>query len=425
MKVECVEEGSCKRHLDVEIPAARVAEAFEQEVDRYRRSLKLPGFRKGKIPKELVKTRFRSEILNRVVRDLLPQALDRALVEKGLHPIDEPTLDKIDAKENQPLRFRASFEVMPKVEVTNWEGLEVVETTTPVTDEEVEKHLEALRERAARFDPVEDRGVKDGDFVMGSIEERRVDGGPPSRQDGAVIEVGTTAYHPALHETLQGAKAGDTVRFQVGFPPDHADRDKAGKTFDVTVEIKEVKEKVLPELDDEFAKDLGEFTTLDELEKHVREQLEAEARLADERRLRDQILGRLIEANPFEVPQSLLEHEMDHRVETLVESFTERGLDPEGSGIDWHDVRERQREPAMQSVKATILLDRLTEQRGLREEEKDVQEEIERIAASVKKNLEVVRAQLMKEGGVERLRRRLRREKAFDLLRESARIKRG
>lgn len=425
MKVECVEEGLCKRHLDIEIPPQSVTKAFDDEVEQYRRTLKLKGFRKGKLPKELVRTRFRAEILNQVVQEILPKALQQALKEQGLSPIGEPELSNLEVDVDKPLKFRASIEIMPQIEVEKWKGLEAVEQKTDVSDEEIEKHLETLRERAARFDPVEDRGARDGDFIIGSILEQPEGGGPENRQDGALIEVGTSAYHPTLDEKLQDAKSGDKLNFRVTFPADHPDKDKADKTYDVTVDVTEIKEKVLPKLDDELAKDLGEFGTLEELKKHVRDQAEAEARFNDEQHLRGQLLEKLIEANTVEAPPSLVEHEMDRRVEELARSFTDRGLDPSGSGIDWRDVREKQRESSEQSVKATMLMDRLAEQDNLQETEEEVDQEIERIASSVKKTTDVVRAQLMKEGGLERIRRRIKRDKAFDLIRENARLQRS
>jgi trigger factor len=425
LKVECVEEGLSKRHLDIELPAEQVSEAYEKQVRHLSQTIKIPGFRKGKIPKDMVRTRFRSDILNHVAQDLVPDALERALNEKGLNPIGEPEIGKLDIDADKPLRFRASFDVMPRIEVGNFRGLEVTERQTEVGEDEIDKRLESLRERAARFDPVEGRGVRDGDFVMGSVQEQPTAGGPPQRQDGAVIEVGTGAYHPTLDEKLQDAHTGDTVSFQATFPPDHRDREKAGKTYDVSIEVKEIKEKVLPVLDDELAKDLGEFENFEEVKKHVREQAEVEAKAADEQHLRSQLLEKLIEANPFDAPESLIEHELDRRVEELARSFIDRGLDPGGSGIDWRDVRDKQRDSAKESVKATILLDQIIEQEAVKETEEEVDEEVERIAKGVEKRPEVVRAQLMKEGGLDRLRRRIKRDKAFDLLRQSARIQRG
>ena len=197
MKAECTEEGLSKRRLDVEIPAETVTEAFEKEVSRFGRSLKLPGFRKGKIPKDLVKTRFRTEILDEVLRDLLPQVLQQALNQHALHPIGDPKVHDLKIEIGQPLSFKASFEILPKIEVKNYKGLKVTERSADVKDEEIETRLQALRERAARFDPVAGRGARDGDYVAGTLIEKAADGkGPANKQEGVLIEVGADIYHP-------------------------------------------------------------------------------------------------------------------------------------------------------------------------------------------------------------------------------------
>ena len=288
------------------------------------------------------------------------------------------------------------------------------------------KRLDSLRERAARFDPVEGRGAKDGDFVTGTLHETAADGkGPTKKQEGVTIEVGTDIYLPDLHEKLQAAKSGDSVSFEAVFPKDHADPGRAGKKLAVRFDQMEVKAKILPNLDDEFAKDLGDFESLKELRNQVRKQAEEEAKHHADQYLRNQLLEKLLEANPVEPPQALIEHELDQRVEEMARSVINRGIDPSQANVDWRGLREGQRESVTRSVGATILLDRIVTQEGLQETEEAVNQEIERGAASVKKSPEAVRAQLMKDGGLERLKQRLRREFAVDLLRENARIKGG
>ena len=426
MKVECTEESLSRRRLDVEVPAETLSEAFEQEAARFSRTLKLPGFRKGKIPKNLVTTRFRSEILNQVLQDLLPQVLHQALNQHALNPVGDPKIEDLKAELGKPLQFKATVEVMPEIEVKKFKGLKVTAKSADVSDEEIEKRLDSLRERAARFDPVEGRGAKDGDFVTGTLHETAADGkGPTKKQEGVTIEVGTDIYLPDLHEKLQAAKSGDSVSFEAVFPKDHADPGRAGKKLAVRFDQMEVKAKILPNLDDEFAKDLGDFESLKELRDQVRKQAEEEAKHHADQELRNQLLEKLLEANPVEPPQALIEHELDQRVEEMARSVINRGIDPSQANVDWRGLREGQRESVTRSVGATILLDRIVTQEGLQETEEAVNQEIERGAASVKKSPEAVRAQLMKDGSLERLKQRLRRELAVDLLRENARIKGG
>ena len=234
-----------------------------------------------------------------------------------------------------------------------------------------------------------------------------------------------TSTTPSLHEKLRGAKSGESVTADVVFPDDHPEPKRAGKAFSVQMEKIEVKEKVLPALDDELAKDLGQFENLAELRDQVRQQAEAETRQEADQDLRNHLLEKLLEANPFEAPETLVEHELDQRIEEMAGSLVDRGVDPARAKIDWRELREGQRDAAARSVGATILLDRIVEQENLKETEGAIEKEIQRGASAIKKSPQVVRAQLMKEGGLERLKRRLRRELAVDLLRENARIKMG
>lgn len=423
MKVDYVEEGLSRRHLDVEVPADAVAEAFEQKASHFSRRLKLPGFRKGKIPKELVKSRFRSEILNEVVQDLVPRALERALDQRSLTPLDHPHIGKVAVELGKPLQFRASFEVMPQIEPRDYKGVAATERKPSVGEEEIQKRLESLRERAARYDPVEGRSARDGDYVLGTLHEQPASGpGPARKRESFVLELGSSVYHPALHEKLQGARPGDTLAFEASFPADHPDPRRAGKKLAVRFEVKEIKEKILPPLDDELAKELGELASLAELRDQVRKQAEADARREAQQELRQQLLDKVLEANRFEPPEALVELELDRRIEEVARSLIERGIDPERSGVDWRALREGQRESAARAVRISILLDRISEREGLRESEEELGREIERVATELKRSPEAVRAQMMKEGDLARLRGRLRREKAVDFIKQNARI---
>ena len=206
MKIEYLEEGSSLRHLDIELPADALAEEFEKGVGKLSRTIRLPGFRKGKIPKDVIRARFRGDVLKEAVSDLVPHALGEALKERNLYPLDDPRISKLESELGKPLRFRASFEVMPDIEVRVYEGLEVEAPKTEVTDEQVAAGVEALREQQARFDPIEGRGAQDGDFVMGDLTERPEGGGKAEKHEGVTIEVGSGSYHPALHEALPGGQ---------------------------------------------------------------------------------------------------------------------------------------------------------------------------------------------------------------------------
>jgi len=426
MKIDYVEEGSCRRHLDFEIPPETVADAFEQRAAQLGRQLKLPGFRKGKIPKELVKSRFRSEILNDVAHALVERALGSALQERALTPLDDPAIDKLEVDLGHPLRFRASFEVLPAIEPRDYKDLPAKERPITVEETKIEERLESLRQRAARFDPVSDRGARTGDYVLGRLQENPQDGkGPARTQEGVFVELGPDVEYPGLAERLQGARTGEAVTFEASFPADHPDQGRAGKAFAVRFQVQELKEKFLPPFDDDLAKELGEFDSLAELKEQVRTTLGEEAKKEAERDLRQQLLERLLERNPVDPPQALVENELDRRIEDLVRQLIGRGVDPQKTGFDWRGFREGQRGSAAATVRASLLLARIAEREGLRESEEEIGREIERVAAEIGRSAESVRAQLLKDGGLERLRARLRRDKAIDFLRQNARIERG
>jgi trigger factor len=422
LKVDTVEEGSSLRHLDIELSAEDLEAEFEKEVVRLSRSLRLPGFRKGKIPKDVVRARFRSDVLSHAVQDLVPHALGEALKERNLYPLDDPRISKLESELGKPLKFRASFEVMPEIDVRDYKALEVETPSTQVTDEQVQKGVDALREQNARFDPIEGRGAQDHDFVMGDLVERPAGGGKAEKHEGVTIEVGSGSYHPSLHEQLQGAKPGDVLRFTASFPADHGNPARAGKSFESELHLLELKEKVLPAADDELAKDLGNYETLAELEADLRKRAEERARHEDEQELRRRLLSKLVAANPFDSPTSLVEMELDSRLEAAARDLYQRGIDPNAAGIDWQGVRRNEREGAIEAVKSSLLLQKIAEKEGLTVSEEELSAEIDRFAAALEKSASAVRAQMAKDGALERVRGRLGREKAVDFIKQHAKL---
>jgi len=423
LKVDYAEEGSALRHLDFELPAEDLNDEFEKGVVKLRKSVKLPGFRKGKIPKDVIRSRFHSDVLEQAVRDLLNKAVHDALEERELYPLGDPQISNLEPKLGEPLKFRASFEVMPDVHAKDYEGLEVTEQKTAVTEEQIDNGIEHLREQNARFDPIEGRGARDHDFVMGELVETPSGGGADQRHEGVSFEVGSEAYHETLHEKLQGAEAGAAVSFSVSFPVEHGDPERAGKSFDVVFEVKELKQKVLPDADDEFAKDMGDYDTLDEVRAALRSQAEERARRDDEQHLRSQLLEKVIASNTFDAPASLVELELDGRVEAAARDLHHRGIDPRQEGIDWSKVRDEQRASAENAVKATLLLDSIVKQEKLEETEDELSVEVEKASKVLEKSVEATRAQMMKDGTLERIRGRLRRDKAVDFMKLRAKLK--
>ena len=422
MKVDYVEEGSSLRHMDIELPADDLHEEFEKGVRSLSRSVKLPGFRKGKIPKDVIRQRFRSNVLEQAIQDLVPKAVNEALRERELYPIDDPRISNLESNLGEPLRFRATFEVIPGIEVRDYKGIEATAQKTTVTDEQIEAGIEHLREQNARFDPIEGRGAQDHDIVLGDLVETPSGGGAEKRHEDVSIEVGTEAYHKSLHEMLQGAEPGAQITFTAVFDADGGDPERAGKSFDVTFDVKELKKKVLPDADDELAKDIGSFDTLDEIKAEFRSQAEKRAEREDEQHLRAQLIQKLIDANAFDPPETLTEREIDSRLEAAARDLYQKGVDPTKAGIDWNAVRTEQRASAEAAVKATLLLDGLARQESIEVTEEEVSAELEKASEALEKSPEALRAQMMKDGSLERLTGRLRREKAVDFIKQHAKL---
>jgi len=409
--------------MDIELAADELNDEFEKGVRSLSRSVKLRGFRKGKIPKDVIRQRFRSDVLEQAVQDLVPKAVNEALKERELYPIDDPRVSNLESKLGEPLRFRATFEVIPSIEVRDYKDIEATEQKTIVTDEQIEAGIEHLREQNARFDPIEGRGAQDHDIVLGDLVETPSGGGAEKRHQDVSIEVGSEAYHKSLHEMLQGAEPGAEITFTATFDADGGDAERAGKSFDVTFHVKELKEKVLPDADDELAKDMGSFDTLDEVKAEFRSQAEKRAEREDEQHLRTQLIQKLIDKNAFDPPETLTEREIDSRLEAAARDLYQKGVDPTKAGIDWNAVRAEQRAASEAAVRATLLLDRLAHQESIEVTEEEVSAELQKASEVLEKSPEALRAQMMKDGSLEQLIGRLRREKAVDFIKQHAKLK--
>src|ERR1700678_1279988 len=273
-------EATCKRELELEIPAENVTKATEKVARDLARVARVPGFRPGKAPVTLIRRRFAEDIQGEVLQSLVPEYIEKALEEKKLIPITRPSVDKVDFKEGEPLRFRAVFEVLPEFELGDYKNLAIHVDAIETGDAQVDKVIEDMRERAATFVPVEGRAAKDGDYVLIKLSGIPVGGGEPVQADNILCHIGAEETLESFTENLRGASSGETKQFRSQYPDDYPDQKLAGKAYDYTVEVQAIKEKKLPELNDEFAvevaKEVGGVTTIAELRKKIQDNLEAE-----------------------------------------------------------------------------------------------------------------------------------------------------
>jgi trigger factor len=415
MKTEFVDVNETRKNVRVEIPSDVVDAEIDRHARDYSRKARLPGFRPGKAPARVVKQRFKEQILHDVAHDLIPQAVDEVLRDRGVEAVDTPDIRDVTVEEGRPLTFTASFDTVPPFEPGDYSTISLRRRTSHVGDEAVDQALQRLRERAARYEPVEGRGVDAGDTLTLDLERRDASGASDSHKD-VNVELGAPANPPGFDEQLLGMAHGATKTFSVHYPADYAVKELAGTDGSYTVTVKGIKRRKVPELDDELAKDLGSFETLDALRARVREDLEHEARHAAEREVRGELMKQLAARVPFEVPASLVERELDRRIEELAQRIAEQRINPNEAGIDWRAFRESQREPAREAVAAALVIDEVRRREQLDATEDEVEREVARYAERMGRTPAALRAELEKEQGLSRVRSGLRREKAIDFL---------
>jgi trigger factor len=433
MKTEFIDVSETQKNLVVEIDS-NVVDAEIDKVSRdYSKAARIPGFRPGKVPTKVVRQRFRDQILHDVAHGLIPRAVDEALRERGVEPVDTPDIKDVVVEEGQPLKFTASFETVPPIEPGDYASLTVHRRHPKVEDEAVEQALSQLRERGARYEPVEGRGIELGDSVLMDLvrtagkkteeplivipgQERSRPETETDKHDNVTVDIGAPANPPGFDEALIGVNTGDDKTFDVTYPADYTIKELAGTRVRYDVGVKAIRKRVVPELDDEFAKDLGEFDSLEALRARVRADLEHEAGHEAEREMRAELLKQLSSRVQFDVPASLLDREIDRRVEEFVRRLMEQQIDPMQTNINWEEFRERQREGAAESVRSALVLDEVARRENVTVADEEIEAEVNRYAERSGRSGAAVRARLEKEGGLGRLYTGLRREKTVAFL---------
>jgi trigger factor len=418
-------EQTCRRELELEIPAEEVRKAQEKVVRDFAKIARIPGFRPGKAPATLIRKRFSEDIQGEIMQTLAPQYLEKAITEQKLMPVTRPQVEDIRFTEGGPLKFRASFEVLPEFTLGEYKNLEVQVEDLEIGEAQLDRAIEEAREQAATFAPVEGRNAADGDYVMMRLTGTPAGGGAPVDADNIVCHVGAEETLEAFTENLRGAAAGESRRFDAKYPEDYPDPKLAGRSYTYTAEIRSIKEKRLAELNDEFAKDLaGEqgVQTLAQLREKVREKLEAAREQRKQAQTQDKIMEALVKSHDFPVPEALVEHQMDSRLEQAVRSLAAQGVDPRGVNVDWVALRRRQRERAVNDVKAELLLDHIAEAEKIEVSEEELTKEIEHIAGHSGESAEVLRARLTKQGALDTMKSKLRSNKTLEWLCGSARV---
>jgi len=414
-----------KREIQVEVPAAEVARQTDTLIQKYQKLARIPGFRRGHVPASVIKQRFSEDIKSEVVDALVPRFFRKEADKQGLIPVSQPRVSDLHIHDGEPLRFKATFEVMPEIKVEGYKELRADKPAVSVTDEEVEEALKGIQEQRATFTPIEGRVLADGDFAQVSLDGKPKAGdgkpkdgeGKPVHMDDILVEIAGKTTMPEFTENLRGASAGDERTFDVLYPADFSDQRLAGKTLTYTVKVQGIKQKSLPEMNDAFAKELGEFANLEEVRKKLREGMEAERKQAAERESKEKLVTELIKRNDLEMPEALVERQIDLRLERGLRALAAQGMKSEDvKKMDLNRLRAGQRNQAVQELKAAMLLEKIADQEKIEVGDEEINREVEALAEQSKQPVESIRARLTQEGVLDRIRNRIRNEKTLDYL---------
>ena len=412
----------CTRELVLDIPAEEVSKAYSGVIRNYRKYAKIPGFRAGKVPETVVKRRFADDIRKEVIDGLLPERFNKAVTEQGIKPVGQPQVTELTVEDGEPLHVKAVFEFIPDFSIEGYQSVTVEKPPVEITEEEFQQELGQLRESRATIEPVEeDRALVDGDWAQISYKgqvEGDAEAAPVAGED-TLVEVGGKDTLEAFTTALRGAKPGQELKAEVIYPADYAEPKLAGKTVAYEIEVKAIKKRTLPELNDDFAKEIGAYDSFADLEARIREHLAARKRRSVEGETKDRLFAALIERYAFPVPESLVQEQIDARLERGLRALAAQGMNTEQMRkLDFQRLRTAQRESAVAEVKASILLDRIAQEENVSVSDEELESELQMAALQSGESVDALRARLTGDGGLARIREQMRREKTASLLYE-------
>lgn len=411
-------EVDSKRSLEIEVPLEEVERARERVTNSIKQRVRLPGFRPGKAPVSLIQSRFESEIRSEVLEVLLPQAFRERVEKEDLKVVGTPDVSDLHFEPGQPIRFKAVFEVAPQFELGEYRRLPVRYEEPTVTDEEVEKRLESMRESKADYVNLDPRPIENGDFVL--VHLKSLAGlAEPIDQD-VQIQVGAEDTLPAFNDSLLGTNPEEVKEVDVTYPEDYGQERLAGKTVHFQLTPKVIRKKELPALDDDFAQDLGDYKTLDELKEAIRKSIFHEKQYVAQQSAKEALIDRLIETHEFPVPEVYIDRQIENQVRAQLRDLVGKGIDPNTVKLDWQKVKETQREKALRNVKASLLLEKISDKEGIKPTQDEVDREVQRVARQEREAVPVTRARLEKEGTLARIADHIQAEKTLHFLFEQA-----
>jgi trigger factor len=422
------------REIEVEVAADEVSKSFKTVVKRYQKLARIPGFRAGKVPESLIRSKFAKEVRQEVLESLVSERFRKVIVDQKLNPVSEPQLLDMQLFDGQPLKFKAAFEIAPVIDITGYDSVRVAKPDATLTTEEFDAERDRVLDSHATVEPVEeDRALADGDWAeiqfRGEVKDlaqtvtedgvENVSTSAPITGEDVLIEIGGKNTLAAFNDALRGSRAGQELKFEVDYPADFGEQRLAGQTVSYDVTVKSIKQKSFPERDAEFAKQLGNYESWDDFEAKLREHASDRKKNALENGVKDKLLGELIERFQFPVPEVFVQQQIEARLDRGLRALAQQGMKVEDMRkLDFVRLREAQRDQAVNEVKVSMILDRIAEVEGVVVSDEDVDRELLMLSIQSREPLETLRERLSKDGGLDRIREQMRREKTSSVLYE-------
>jgi trigger factor len=414
----------CKHEIEISVPVDEITRETDRVVANIQLKARLPGFRPGKAPASLIRSRFAKQVREDVLENLLPKYFQKKVQEEELQVVGRPNVKDVEFKDGEPLRFKAEFEVAPDIVLGEYRGVSIHYSEPEVSEDDVVKRVEEIRDQKAQFINVDPRPVANGDYAVVSLDSLAgVD--PPIHQEEMLLHVGDEKTLPAFSEALPGMSPDEEKEFDVTYPDDYGQERLSGKTIRFRMKLKMIRTKELPELNDEFAQDLGDYPTLNDLREAIRKSIFQEREFHAQQKAKDELVDKLLEAHDFPVPDAYVERQIEAQLEQQFRSLAERGVDPSKLQLDWAKIKESQRPKAAHDVKGSLLVDKIADRESINATQDEVDHEVQRIAKQQREPVAATRKKLEKDGILGRIAHQIRTNKTLNFLFEHARKEAG
>ena len=411
---------TCKRETEIIVPIDEVEKETEHIVAGVRAKAKLPGFRPGKAPANLIRTRFRQEIRQDVLEHILPKAFRKRAEEEQWQVVGTPNVTEVHFHDGEPLRFKAEFEVAPHFELGEYRGIEAPYAEPQVSEEDVDKRVEEIRNRKAEFVNEDPRPLRDGDYAVVALETIEGVEGEPIKNESMSLEIGQGETLPEFSENLRGMSPDEEKEFFVQYPEDYGQERLAGRNVKFRVTVKGVRRRELPELNDEFARDLGDFQSMTELRDAIRTSIRSERDFQAQQDAKTKIVDRIVDAHVFPVPDAFIDRQIEMQLDRQLRELAAQGVDPRQIKLDWDKVREARKDAATRDVRASLLLERIADAEAIHATNDEVDRELNSIAKREREPVASLRQKFEKDGTMGRIASRIRTEKVLNYLFENS-----